>query len=183
MDQILKKDIEWSQKMLIAEDKRFLRTILSLISHSCDSWYWLAGLVLIWILNRGPLRQMVVFMAFCMVLLAVIVLGIKFVIKRPRPKGDFGQVYRETDPHSFPSGHAARAMAIAVLVATFGKPWLSVLVFLWAFLVGYSRVALALHYLSDVVVGWLIGLLSGLLAIWTYPIFLNLAEKYFPFIL
>lgn len=183
MNEILKKDIEWSQRMLIPEDKRFLRSILSLISHSCDSWYWLAGLLLIWIFTQGSVRQMAVFMAFSMVLLAVIVLGIKFVIKRPRPEGLFGQVYRETDPHSFPSGHAARAMAIAIIVTTFGKPWLSVLVFLWAFLVGYSRVALALHYLSDVIVGWLVGLLSGLLAIWTYPLFLNLAERYFPFIL
>lgn len=183
MLELQKKDAEWSQKMLIAEDKRFLRLVLSLISHSCDSWYWLAGLVLFWLFNHGPLRQMAVFMAFCMILLAVIVLGIKFVIQRPRPEGDFGQVYRLTDPHSFPSGHAARAMAIAVIVATFAKPWLSILVFLWAFLVGYSRVALALHYLSDVLVGWLIGLLSGLLAIWTYPFFLNLLETYFSFVL
>ena len=183
MLELQKIDAEWSQKMLIAEDKRFLRLILSLISHSCDSWYWLAGLILVWIFNQGPVRQMAVFMAFCMVLLAVIVLGIKFVIKRPRPEGEFGQIYRETDPHSFPSGHAARAMAIAVIVATFGKPWLSVLVFLWAFLVGYSRVALALHYISDVLVGWLVGLLSGLLAIWTFPFFLKLLETYFPFLL
>lgn len=183
MLELQKKDAEWSQKMLIPEDKRFLRLILSLISHSCDSWYWLAGLILVWLFNQGTVRQTAVFMAFCMVLLAVIVLGIKFVIKRPRPEGEFGQVYRETDPHSFPSGHAARAMAIAVIVTTFGKPWLSVLVFLWAFLVGYSRIALALHYLSDVLVGWLIGVLSGLLAIWAFPYFLNLLESYFPFVL
>ena len=50
-------------------------------------------------------------------LLAVMVLLIKFRIRRQRPVGEWGRIYRNTDPHSFPSGHAARAFLIATIAA------------------------------------------------------------------
>jgi undecaprenyl-diphosphatase len=159
---LLEKDAELSQKLLISQDKRFLRSFLEAISHSCDSWYWLIGLVVIWAATEGKPRQMAIFTAFGLALLAIVVLAAKFLIRRPRPEGDFGQIYRITDPHSFPSGHAARAMAIAVIFSSLGNVWLTVLVVVWVFLVGYSRIALALHYVSDVVVGILVGILAGL---------------------
>jgi undecaprenyl-diphosphatase len=181
--EFLSKDAELSQKLLIAEDRRFIRSFLEAISHSCDSWYWLIGLVVIWAATEETPRQMAIFTAFGLVLLAIVVLAAKFLIKRPRPEGEFGQIYRVTDPHSFPSGHAARAMAIAFIFSTIGNPWLTIVVFVWAILVGYSRVALALHYVSDVVVGWLIGLVSGWLAMLLFPHFIRLVGEFFPSIL
>ena len=183
MDELVKKDAALSQKLLVPEDKRLLRGLLDAISHSCDSWYWLIGLVVIWAATEGTPRQMAIFTAFGLVLLAMAVLAAKFLIKRPRPEGEFGQIYRITDPHSFPSGHAARAAAIAVMFSTLGNPWLTLIVFIWMILVGYSRVALALHYVSDVIVGWLIGLVSGWLAMLLFPHFIRLVGEYFPTLL
>lgn len=183
MDDFLKKDAELSQKLLVAEDKRVLRIFLEAMSHSCDSWNWLIGLVVIWAATEGTPRQMAIFTAFGLVLLAMAVLAAKYLIKRPRPEGEFGQIYRITDPHSFPSGHAARAAAIAVMFSTLGNPWLTLVVFLWMILVGYSRVSLALHYVSDVIVGWLIGLVSGWLAMLLFPHFIRLVGEYFPTLL
>jgi undecaprenyl-diphosphatase len=183
VDDFLKKDAELSQKLLVAEDKRVLRIFLEAMSHSCDSWNWLIGLVVIWAATEGTPRQMAIFTAFGLVLLAMAVLAAKYLIKRPRPEGEFGQIYRITDPHSFPSGHAARAAAIAVMFSTLGNPWLTLVVFLWMILVGYSRVSLALHYVSDVIVGWLIGLVSGWLAMLLFPHFIRLVGEYFPTLL
>jgi undecaprenyl-diphosphatase len=183
VDDFLKKDAELSQKLLVAEDKRVLRVFLEAMSHSCDSWYWLIGLVVIWAATEGTPRQMAIFTAFGLVLLAMAVLAAKYLIKRPRPEGEFGQIYRITDPHSFPSGHAARAAAIAVMFSTLGNPWLTLIVFIWMILVGYSRVALALHYVSDVIVGWLSGLVSGWLAMLLFPHFIRLVGEYFPTLL
>lgn len=183
MNELLKKDAEWSLGLVIAEDKRVSRTALEAISHSCDSWYWLIGLTVIWAASEGTPRQMALFTAFGLTVLAVIVLAIKFLVRRPRPTGEFGQVYRVTDPHSFPSGHAARAMAIAYMFSALGNSWLTVIAVLWAILVGYSRVALALHYVSDVVVGWLIGLVSGGLAMLLFPHFIRLVGEYLPSVL
>jgi len=94
--------------------------------------------------------------------LAVLVLSIKFLVRRQRPAGEWGGFYRKTDPHSFPSGHAARAILIAILITGFGPPWLIPVIWLWAVLVCLARVAMGVHYISDIVAGMLTGLLAGL---------------------
>ena len=93
--------------------------------------------------------------------LAVIVLAIKFTIRRRRPEGEWGGMYRSTDPHSFPSGHAARAILIAVLAIGLGPGWLAILLCVWAPLVALARVAMGLHYLSDIAAGAVLGAIAG----------------------
>ena len=93
--------------------------------------------------------------------LAVIVLAIKFTIRRRRPEGEWGGFYRSTDPHSFPSGHAARAMLIAILAIGLGPGWLAILLCIWAPLVALARVAMGLHYVSDIAAGVVLGTLAG----------------------
>jgi len=90
------------------------------------------------------------------------VMSIKFVVRRRRPEGEWGGIYRATDPHSFPSGHAARAFLIAVLVIGLGPAWLAVTLCIWAPLVSLARVAMGVHYVSDVVAGALLGIAGGL---------------------
>jgi len=94
--------------------------------------------------------------------LAAIVLAIKFTIRRRRPEGEWGAMYRTTDPHSFPSGHAARAILIAVLGIGLGPGWLAILLCIWAPLVALARVAMGLHYLSDIVAGAVLGAIAGI---------------------
>jgi len=92
---------------------------------------------------------------------AVVVLLIKFSVRRQRPEGEWGQIYRRTDPHSFPSGHAARALMLALVALGLGPAWFGWLLLAWAPLVGLARVATGLHYVSDVLAGWALGLLMG----------------------
>lgn len=162
---VLEADARWSQKMRIAEEPGRLRTFAAFVAHSGDSWFWLLGLSLIWVFGGATWRTWawhLILPTFC---LAFVVLGIKFLVRRPRPEGEWGSVYRSTDPHSFPSGHAARAILLAVLIIGFGPPWLAVLMAIWAPLVALARVAMGVHYLSDVVVGALIGVLAGVTAL------------------
>lgn len=70
----------------------------------------------------------------------------------------------EPDRFSFPSGHAAAAMSVALgYAAVFPAiaPWFAAL----AVLVGYSRVALAVHYPGDVLAGQGLAVLTAL-ALW-----------------
>jgi len=97
--------------------------------------------------------------------LALIVTALKFSIRRRRPEGEWGAIYRSTDPHSFPSGHAARAALLAVSSLVWGPSWLGALLVLWAPIVSLARVAMGLHYLSDVIAGATLGVTTGLLAV------------------
>jgi undecaprenyl-diphosphatase len=171
-------DLRLAKHADYVEAHKGLRLFLQLITHSCDSWYWLVGIVLLWLLGGKQEKYYAFNLAAGLGFLAVFVLGLKFLIRRPRPEGEWGQVYRITDPHSFPSGHAARAMAVAAMAILDDRLPLGLRVFLvvWAFLVGYSRIALRLHYLSDVVVGWVIGVVSGLLT----PVLVGIFARILP---
>jgi undecaprenyl-diphosphatase len=92
---------------------------------------------------------------------AVVVMAIKFTVRRSRPEGEWGRIYRSTDPHSFPSGHAARAAMLAVLGLGLGPAWLGIALLIWAPLVGLARVVLGVHYPSDVAAGMVLGAVMG----------------------
>ncbi len=173
LEKILKIDARTSDVLRVAEKPGIARSLAILIGHTGDSWYWLGALGVIFLGNFWDLRAWSLVLAIAIFALAAIIMAIKFTVRRQRPEGEWGQVYRRTDPHSFPSGHAARAMMLAVLVYGLGPAWLIGLLFIWAPLVGIARIATGLHYLSDVVAGWLIGFGAGLL-------FLELVALTFP---
>jgi len=88
---------------------------------------------------------------------------LKLIVRRQRPEGEWGAIYRNTDPHSFPSGHAARAILLAVLGLGLGPLWFAVVLVIWGPLVALARVAMGVHFLSDVLAGGFLGLMIGIL--------------------
>lgn len=76
--------------------------------------------------------------------------------------------------HSFPSGHTSTAFSLALLLVTVmrRKIWAFVLPLI-AFLVGYSRVYLAQHFVTDVFAGMLVGIVSTFLTLWIYRAIVN----------
>lgn len=91
---------------------------------------------------------------------------LKMIFQRPRPTG-FSLV-SETG-YSFPSGHAVLAMAFfglliwlvwqALRERTVWKWFLTIILSFVIFAVGFSRVFLGVHWLTDVCEGWCIGFL------------------------
>ncbi len=158
---MIELDARISERMRIAEQPGLLRTVAVILAHSGDSWFWLAGLVMVWWLGTEYWKQLVLTLIIAILLTAVVVFLIKFTVRRRRPEGDWGKFYRSTDPHSFPSGHAVRAIMLAAVVLGLGPLWLGLILLVWAPLVGLARVAMGVHYLSDVLAGMLLGLLIG----------------------
>ena len=103
---------------------------------------------------------------------AALVLAIKFLIRRRRPEGDWGELYRKADPHSFPSGHAVRAVMLALMAWQLGVAPLNLILAIWAPLVSFARVALGLHFLVDILAGWLLGIALALSIVQAWPLFI-----------
>jgi undecaprenyl-diphosphatase len=94
---------------------------------------------------------------------------LKRAVARARPADASGRLLALVDlpdPHSFPSGHAAAATAVAATVVL-AHPMSAPLVLPLAGLVAYSRVALRVHHLSDVLAGAALGL-GGAIAASSY---------------
>ena len=87
---------------------------------------------------------------------------LKRTIGRPRPSARTSArtLITEPDCFSFPSGHSAAAMSVALAYAVafplFAAPLLGI-----ALAVGGSRVFLGVHYPGDVVIGQMIALITG----------------------
>ena len=175
---VIETDQRWSNELRLRPDRRRLYALYAFLAHSGDSWFWLAGLAVIWLFASPAWRLRSAVMMISIVVLAAVVLVLKFSIRRQRPEGDWGAIYRSTDPHSFPSGHAARAAMLAVLALALGPAWFGLIVLAWAPLVSLARVVMGVHYVSDVVAGAIFGILWGFVFLLTYPILFSL----FPFL-
>jgi membrane-associated phospholipid phosphatase len=175
--QILQFDADISSRLRISQTSKWWK-LIAFLAHSGDSWFWMIGLLCLWLLGNKEWHQKSALMAAAVAGLALFVFAIKFSIRRQRPPGEWGAIYRNTDPHSFPSGHAARAGLLAVLAAGLGPGWFGILVTAWSPLVSLARVGTGVHYLSDVIAGLILGIAAGfvmlLISPWvmqTFPVF------------
>ena len=114
-------------------------------------------------------RRLAMWAATTVVVGSVLGFALKLIVGRARPA--LPDPVDEAIGYSFPSGHALNSFVILGVLVLLALPlvrrgWRP---FIWAgaaaavALVGFARVALGVHYVSDVVSGWLIG--AGLIAV------------------
>ena len=184
MEKILAFDEKITQKLRLNPDNKVAYRIAYILAHSGDSWWWLLGLFLVWLVTLffSPRWHFIAgVLAFSLLIEAAFVLGLKFFIKRRRPDGEWGAVYRNTDPHSFPSGHAARAVLIAVISWAIAPLWFGIATLIWAPLACAGRVLMGVHYFSDVLAGMVIGFVSGLIMLQLIPVVVPMINAAIPF--
>jgi len=87
--------------------------------------------------------------------------GLKYAVNRKRPYAALDQVHtvgKTERSASFPSGHASSAFTVATMISLNYPKWYVVVpCYLWAGLAGYSRMAIGMHYPSDVLMGAVVG--------------------------
>ncbi len=141
---------------LRVDQQPILRAIATIAAHLGDGplWFvlWGAGMVYF----QPPLRWQILLWVLASLVAAVVTYSIKFALKRPRPAEISGFYSKTYDRHAFPSGHATRMGTLPILGSWLFPPlaplfWAISLVCIWA------RAALGIHFLGDVVVGWVIG--------------------------
>lgn len=123
---------------------------------------WVVALTILgWLLVRRCWRTAgywVVTTAFAQVLVKLF----KWTIGRPRPLN----LYSGVEQYAFPSGHATSSMVIygflAFLITSRQPPLIRMLIaaitVVGIVLIGFSRLYLGAHWLSDVLAGWSLGL-------------------------
>jgi undecaprenyl-diphosphatase len=137
-------------------------TALSLLSHSADSVVLVPGAALLWWADRFSRGSIAVPLMAGFLLSVVLTTAVKYTVRRRRPRGEWGGFYRRMDPHSFPSGHASRTVTLAVVALAGNLVLAGVLLAAWSLAVGFTRVALGVHFLLDVLAGTVLGLATGL---------------------
>jgi membrane-associated phospholipid phosphatase len=82
-----------------------------------------------------------------------------------------------------PSGHAQNSMVVWGTIALgFRKRWITIICCLAVFLVGFSRIYLGVHWISDVLTGWTIGLIIlWMVAKMEKPVVTWWVSRSFPF--
>ena len=162
-------DLTTTERLRFNQKQKTIWFFAAFLAHSGDSWFWLAALGLVWLLGNKQWHTLSAIFAIGTFFLAIFVLLLKFSIRRKRPEGEWGEIYRNTDPHSFPSGHATRAFFLATLAWSIGPVWFAVLLTIWAPLVSVARVATGVHYLSDILAGMFIGIIVAGIYLWIIP--------------
>ena len=133
-----------------------------------DPWTWRVaalGLV-IWLVRRGA-RSLAWWVAITMVAGGVLGAVLKLLFERDRPS--FLDPVATAVGYSFPSGHALNnALGAAVILAVLlplvrhrrrARRWILAAGIAVPAVTGAFRIGLGVHYLSDVLAGWLFGLI------------------------
>lgn len=131
-----------------------------------------ASYVLVWTASVAWLRGRKELAVDLLVALALATIAVeigKFLFGRERPEYVLDNVktvsiwgLTSASDFAFPSGHAARAFAVATLLSFGSRRSVALGALIMASLVGLSRIYFGLHWPSDVVVGALVGSLCSI---------------------
>lgn len=160
-------DLRATERLRRLAARRAGRAALSLIAHSGDSLLLIPLLALLWWAERFSREALAVPLIAGYAASVVCTTLVKYAVRRRRPEGEWGALYRRTDPHSFPSGHAARAVTLTLVVLARQLLAAGVVLAVWSLAVGLARVALGVHFVLDVLAGCLLGLAVGS-AVWIW---------------
>lgn len=142
---------------------RWVRVWMVSATRCGDGWLWYALGVFLLIFG-GPERFVAVGSAMLAVAIGTVIFKfMKRMSRRKRPNQLEPHCWSRVlppDQFSFPSGHTITAFAIAMTVGSF-YPQLQQGLIVCAVSIAISRILLGMHFLSDVVVGGIIGTLLG----------------------
>ena len=158
-------DQRWSMALRV-DERPIGKAVASVAAHLGDGplWLvlWLAGIIFL----QSPQRWQILLWLAASIIAAIVTYAIKFALKRPRPQEVDGFYSKGYDRHAFPSGHATR-MGTLPLFGAWIFPQYALLFWFVSLICIWARVALGVHYLGDVIVGWLIGAVVSIILILT----------------
>lgn len=144
----------------------WLRAILGVATHLGTGLVWVPLYALFLIIDRNHLSQLVSTLVLAEVTGLLFIILLRYGTKREGPASRCKAFpLAPWNRYSFPSHHAMRSFVIAVAVGM-DSPWLLPFLLFSASVVGFSRIYLSKHYLSDVLVGALLGIFLAWASQW-----------------
>jgi undecaprenyl-diphosphatase len=158
----LRQQDERALHLMVAKRRRLTDTIMRVVTELGDA-RMVVGLVLG--VSAG-FPELATYAAFTLVSSHVLVQLLKRAVNRARPCLPAGtaRLLEPPDRFSFPSGHAAASLSLALTFAVALPPTSAALLLGLAILTGLSRAYLGVHYPGDVLAGWLLAWGCSLLA-------------------
>lgn len=148
----------------LARSHRTVTSVMRAASDLGSSPVWWAVLLPVagWLAFRR-LPRLAVFVLVTAIGSSLLNNAIKLVVDRARPH--LADPVATAGGGSFPSGHAQAAivgyglllLVFLPLIARAARPWLIAFAGLLVLTIGFSRIALGVHFVSDVIGGYLIG--------------------------
>lgn len=127
-------------------------------AHLGDSVVWLLVTLLLWRQFRGDQQKRDTLIGWALSFAGGLLgtMLVKQTVRRPRPGSGRFLYAGGADAHSFPSGHGVRCGVILTWAVVLwpGAGKLAPLLVLW---ISWARVALHIHYIGDIVAGFLLG--------------------------
>ena len=158
-------DLKLSRKFAFCYENNIIRPVMLLLELSGHGVPWISC-TLFALLNVETSSEKEVFLnLFFSLIVDLIVVGIlKLCFRRSRPVYNQQDMFLtvSVDNYSFPSGHATRSSMVMVFLITHLNlsMTMKLVIVLWAVSVSFSRIILGRHYVFDVAVGFLVGIMQ-----------------------
>lgn len=164
MRNFLKKSLEIDRRISMyyaSDNNQFLQSGFSVISNMGSGLVFISILLFLGIFFYDYCSQIVLFILFAEIAGLFPIVILRYATRRSRPR-----VYRNRfwfspwNKYSFPSHHACRSFMVATILGI--KHPISIpFLFIVAFSIGFSRIYLSKHYLTDVIAGAFLGISVG----------------------
>ncbi len=167
LSRLVALDNSLSARLTLTEEAGLRRTIAVLGAHLGDGPLWFVIAIIAFWLGDEATRHVVLLTAVATSVAGLLTTALKFLTRRGRPREMTGFYSTKYDRYSFPSGHATRVACLATVFSRQFPCW-AIVFYASALFVALCRVALGIHYISDVLVGLAVGFLASwvIVSIW-----------------
>lgn len=175
---------DWDRDLFVTLNAKHVAWLDPIMYFLSDYTFWILTCISILgymvYYNRTTGKYAALFIFVSLILNFLINRIVKFFVMRPRPGEDpfiqdiVWQLETVGATTSFFSGHASCSFSLALFGSLYFKnKYFTILIFVWAIIVSYSRIYVGKHYPLDILVGMFFGLVTGWISFQLYKFYIK----------